>query len=43
MLSKPYCHKWHNALMKTITEASSVNTALQVIRHMNNGMSVVGA
>jgi hypothetical protein len=29
--------------MKAITKASRVNTALQVIQHMNNGMSVVDA
>lgn len=29
--------------MKTITKASRVNTALQVIQHMNDGMTVVSA
>jgi len=38
-----HCHKWFNALMKAITKASRVNTALQVIQHMNDGMSVVKA
>ena len=27
--------------MKSLTKASRLNTALQVIRHMNNGMTVV--
>jgi hypothetical protein len=27
--------------MKTIAKASRVNTALQVIQHMNNGMTLV--
>jgi ACT domain-containing protein len=29
--------------MKTITKTSRVNTALQVIQHMNDGMTVVDA
>ena len=29
--------------MKSLTKASRVNTALQVIQHMNNGMTVVEA
>ena len=29
--------------MKSITKASRINTALQVVEHMNNGMSVVDA
>ena len=29
--------------MESLTKASRVNTTLQVIRHMNNGMSAVEA
>jgi len=36
-------YKWYNALMKAITKASRNNTALQVVRHMNNDMTKVKA
>jgi pentatricopeptide repeat protein len=38
-----HCHKWYNALMKSLTKAARVNTALQVVQHMNDGLTVVDA
>jgi len=44
MLSKPYCHKWHNAsIYKDIAQASRGNTTLQVTQRMNDGMRMIGA
>ena len=40
---KTQLYKWYNALMKALTKASRLNTALQVIQRMNDGMSVIEA